>query len=129
MNARQEDPSEAKLEYTNLPGIYELERIESDKDGTPIAETARPGMFTFTRDGRLSVVSASDLMVMAYTGSYRIENDALKIDVESCVYREMEGKTITRKILSIDDSHLVLEAVSTKSTERSVLTWKKKLPL
>ena len=117
------------MKYKNLPGIYELERIESDKDGAPVAETSRPGMFTFTRDGRLSVVSASNLMVMAYTGSYRVEDDVLKIDVESCVYREMEGKTITRKILSFDDSHLVLEAVSSKSTGRSVLTWKKKLPL
>lgn len=122
-------PLEAELKYKNLPGIYELEHIRSDKGGTPVAETSRPGMFTFTRDGRLSVVSASNLSVMAYTGSYRIEGDVLKIDVESCVRREMEGKTIARKILSFDESRLVLEAVSSKSTERSVLTWKKKLPL
>lgn len=117
------------MKYKNLPGIYELERIESDKGGTPVAEISRPGMFTFTRDGRLSVVSASNLSVMAYAGSYRIEGDAIKISVESCVQREMEGKTITRRIMSFDESRLTLEAVSSKSTERSVLTWKKKIPL
>lgn len=86
-------------------------------------------MFTFTRDGRLSVVSASNLFVMAYTGSYTVENELLKIGVESCNHREMEGKTITRKILNFDGSVLVLEAVSSQSPERSVLTWKKKIPL
>lgn len=117
------------MKYKNLPGIYELQHIQSEKNGAPVPETARPGMFTFTRDGRLSVVSASDLSVMAYTGSYNVEDDALKIGIESCVHREMEGKTITRRILSFDDSLLVLEAVSSKAPERSILTWKKKIPL
>ena len=117
------------MKYKNLPGIYELQRIESEKNGVPVDETARAGMFTFTRDGRLSVVCASNLSVMAYTGSYRVENDVLKIDVDSCVHREMEGKAIARKILSFDDAVLVLEAVSSKSREKSILTWKKKMPL
>lgn len=117
------------MKYDNLPGIYELERIESEKNGVPIDESARSGMFTFTRDGRLCVVSASNLSVMAYAGSYRVENDVLKIGVESCVQRELEGKTITRKIISFDEKLLVLEAVSSKSPEKSLLTWKKKTSL
>lgn len=118
-----------RLNYHELPGIYELEKIETDKDGVFAEETVRPGMFTFTRDGRLSVVSASDMKVMAYVGSYTAEGGVLKICVESCVHREMEGTTITRSILRFDDTHLVLEAIGSKSKERSVLTWKKKFPL
>ncbi len=44
----------------NLPGIYESESIvTTDRHGANVPETVLPGMFTFTRDGRLSVVSAS----------------------------------------------------------------------
>lgn len=117
------------MKYRELPGIYESENIESSNEGVPIDEIVRPGMFTFTRDGRLSVVSASNKKVMAYVGSYRVEDDVLKIAIESCVYRDMEGTTITRRILRFDGKHLVLEAVGSKSKERSVLTWKKKIPL
>lgn len=117
------------MKYRELPGIYESEKIETDKKGVPVDEIVRPGMFTFTCDGRLSVVSASNVMVMAYVGSYWIEDDELKIAIESCVYREMEGKTITRRILRFDGTYLVLEAVGSISKERSVLTWKKKIPL
>jgi hypothetical protein len=117
------------MNYQELPGIYESEKIESSSEGVPTDEMVRPGMFTFTRDGRLSVVSASNKMVMAYAGSYTVENDALKIAIESCVYREMEGTAITRRILSFDGTRLVLEAVGSKGKERSVLTWKKKIAL
>ena len=117
------------MKYRELPGVYESESIVTDKDGAPVAESVRPGMFTFTADGRLSVVSASDRHVMAYVGSYEVEGDVLKIAVESCVFREMEGRRITRKILAFDGSRLVLEALGSQSKERSVLTWKKKVPL
>ena len=112
-----------------LPGVYESERIETDQEGLPVDETVRPGMVTFTRDGRLSVVSASDKMVMAYVGSYEVEGDALRIRVETCMFRELEGTVLTRRIVSFDGSRLVLEAVGAKSKQRSLLTWKKKLPL
>lgn len=117
------------MKYKELPGVYESESIVTDKDGVPVDESVRPGMYTFTPDGRLSVVSATDRHVMAYVGSYEVEGDALKIAVESCVFREMEGRRITRKILGFDGSRLVLEAIGSESKERSVLTWKKKLPL
>lgn len=112
-----------------LPGIYESEKIETIEDGKPTNETVQPGIFTFTRDNRLSVVSASNQTVMAYVGSYRTEGEILKIQIDSCVFREMEGTEITRRILKLNETHLILEVVSLKSKTRSVLTWRRKISL
>ena len=114
------------MNYDTLAGIYESERIETDKEGVPVAETVRPGMFTFLPGGRLSVVSASDKTVMAYVGLYVVEGDTLMISVESCVFREMEGTVIKRRIVQFDGTVLVLEAIGSVSKERSLLTWRKK---
>jgi hypothetical protein len=103
--------------------------IETTVEGVPIQEEVLPGLFTFTPDGRLSVVSASKDSVMAYAGRYTVEGDVLSIRVDSCVVREVENTVITRKILEFDGTRLVLEAVGVKSKQRSVLTWKKKFPL
>jgi hypothetical protein len=117
------------MNIQHLPGIYELESLITDKAGVPIEDAARPSMFTFTRDGRLSVVSASQISVMAYVGSYKVEGDVLKIQVDSCVVRELEGTEMSRKILRLNSTHLVLEALGAKSGLHSVLSWKKKVSL
>ena len=57
------------------------------------------------------------------------EGDVLKIKIDSCVHREMEGTEITRKILRLDEMYLALEAIGAKSRQRTVLTWKRKLSL
>jgi len=117
------------MKYESLPGIYELESIFSDQHGKPITEIVQPSMFTFTRNGRLSVVCISDLTVMAYVGGYEVKDDILKISVDSSMYREMEGTVITRKILKFDDRKLVLEAIGSKSGDRSILTWNRTVAL
>lgn len=117
------------MKYQELPGIYRAEGIETKKEGVPVDITVRPGMITFTRAGRMSVVSASTMGVMAYVGSYKIEADVLKIAIESCVHRGLEGKTITRKILSFDGTRLALEVVEAEASMRSVLAWTKEVPL
>jgi hypothetical protein len=118
-----------KMKYESLPGIYELESISSNQNGRPVTEIVQPSMFTFTRNGRLSVVCISDFTVMAYVGSYEVKDDVLKISVDSSMYREMEGTVITRKILKFDGGKLVLEAIGSKSGDRSILTWNRAIAL
>lgn len=113
-----------------LYGIYELEKIESTVDGKITSEHAKSGMFVFTRENRLSVVSGSNNWVMAYTGSFQIKDDILFIKTESCVVREQEDTTITRKILKLDKEYLMLESKRTgQQASFTHLTWKKKISL
>lgn len=114
-----------KFDQELLFGIYKLKEISSVIDSVPTAEKANDGMFVFTREGELSVVSGSNEWVMAYTGKYRIEDDLLLIDVKACVVREFEGKTIQRRILKLDGKNLVLDAGGSNSSKKTHLTWVK----
>jgi hypothetical protein len=113
----------------HLYGIYELHEITTTFHSTPTAEHAKSGMFVFTRDNKLSVVCGSNEMVMSYTGSFDLKDDALHIHVGSCSKREYEGTTITRRILQINDTWLKLEATSLDGATKSEITWKKKTAL
>ena len=117
------------MNYENFPGIYELLEIRSGPKGHEVDEPVQRSMFTFTPEKKLAVVSASIKMVMAYAGDYKIENDILLIAIKSSVFREMENTVIKRKILEYDGQKLMLEAIGSKSKERSVLTWKKSIQL
>lgn len=113
-----------------LYGIYELQKIESTVDGKITPEHAKSGMFVFTRENRLSVVSGSNEWVMAYTGTFEIKEDTLFIKTESCVVREQECMTITRKILKLDGENLMLESKrGSNPKDFTQLTWKKKISL
>ncbi|MCB0394475.1 MAG: hypothetical protein KDD25_07940 [Bdellovibrionales bacterium] len=114
---------------SEIYGIYELTEIESYEDGKRTSERANAGMVTFTRKNQMSVVSGSNEWVMAYFGNFRIQGDSLNIDVKSCVVRELEGKTITRKILRLGPETLVIESGSTVSDKTAKLTWKKTFAL
>lgn len=108
-----------------LPGIYELKDVQSYKDGASFSEKVKMSLFTFTKDGKLSVVSATDRMIIAYTGNYSVEEKFLKINVVSSSIKEIEGSTIERRIVNFDESTLVLEATGAKSGICSILTWQK----
>jgi hypothetical protein len=117
------------MKYENFPGVYELESILTDREGVEVPEKSQFGMFTFTRDLKLSVVSASDIMVMAYAGTYTIQDEILKIFIKSSVYRDMENTEVQRMIKFFDGKKLILEAVGKKSGLRSILTWSKTVSL
>jgi hypothetical protein len=117
------------MEYdlNKIYGVYEMHKIESTLNGEPTTERSKSGMFVFTRDDRLAVVSGSNEWVMAYSGSFEIKEDTLFIYTESCNVREKEDKTMTRKILKLDGVWLALEAKNSELGTRSEITWKKKL--
>ncbi len=108
-----------------LFGIYELTQIHAVKDGQQTTERANAGMFVFTRDHKLSVVSGSNEWVMAYAGAFEIKDDMLFIHVKSCVVRELEGTTISRRILKLDGKNLVLDASGSNSTKKTEISWRK----
>lgn len=118
-----------KFNVDNLFGIYELAKIESFENGQKTNEVANAGMFVFTRDKKLSVVSGSNEWVMAYTGSFEVKDDLIEIQVKSCVVREMEGTTITRKILVLDGKSLMLDASGSNKTKKTEISWKKTISL
>lgn len=115
------------MEYREelLFGIYELSKIECFEKGKPTSEIANAGMFVFTRDHKLSVVSGSSEWVMAYTGTFELKGEMISIRVKSCVVREMEGTTITRKILAMDGESLVLDASGSNIDKRTEISWRK----
>ena len=111
------------MNMDHLFGIYELAKIEAVRDGKPTSEKANSGMFVFTREHKLSVVSGSNEWVMAYTGSFELIEDRLLIHVKSCVVHELEGTTITRKILALDGRNLVLDASGSSSDKKTTISW------
>lgn len=108
-----------------LPGVYALESIVTDRAGEPVDETGVVGMLTVTPGGRLSVVNASTLNTMAYTGPYWLEGEQLTITLEGCCYEDMVGKSIRRRILELTEERLVLDAMGVKSGLHSVIRWKR----
>lgn len=118
-----------KFNEADLFGIYTLVKIEATKDSIPTNERANDGLFVFTRERKLSVVSGANEWVMAYTGDFSIQDDVLSIRVKACVTRELEGTIIQRKILSLDGTNLILEASNKDQEKRSVISWKKITPL
>ena len=117
------------MNIENLYGIYELESLETHKAGILSDDKATSGMFVFTRDHKLSVVSGSTEWVMAYTGTFEIKENQLVIHTGACVLREREGTTMQRTILKLDGKHLVLVAENTAKQEKSVLMWRKTIAL
>ena len=112
-----------------LYGVYEMHKIETTQNGELTSERVTSGMFVFTRDRRLAVVSGTNESVMAYSGSFEVNDDAITIQVESCNIREKEGSTMTRKILKLDGDWLILEAANAEKRMRAEITWKKKTSL
>jgi hypothetical protein len=118
-----------KFNIDLLYGIYEMHKIETTHNGVPTSERVNSGMFTFTRDNRLGVVSGSNESVMAYSASFEVKDDTVFIHVEACNIREREGTTMTRKILKLDGTWLTLEAANADKGRRSEISWKKKISL
>jgi|GEM_PF-3948805 len=110
-------------------GIWEMHTISSFKNGEPTSERAKSGMFVFTRDNRLAVVSGANEWVMAYCGSFEIKEEVLIIHTESCSVREREGTDMTRKILKLDSDWLILGAKSEDRGTSAEMTWKRELSL
>jgi len=106
-------------------GVYELVSIEAFQDDVYINEQTKSGMFTFTRDYKLSVVNSTTDWLMAYTGSFEIQSQDLVIHVVSCVITELENTVIKRKILMLDRENLILEASGSDKAKKSRITWKK----
>lgn len=117
----------------DLFGIWELVKIETYQNDTLSDGHATSGMFVFTRDHQLSVVSGSKDWVMSYCGSFNITQDhntpTLVIHVEASNERENEGTDITRKIVQLDQNLLVLDAIGKTTGKRSLITWKKRVSL
>ena len=113
------------IQTDQLPGVYEIVSIVSDKAGVPIDETAVSGMFTFTRLGRVSLVNASNLSLLAYTGTYSVVGEEIHIHVKSCSQPELNDTTLIRKILTLDTRNLVIEAQGVQSGVHGIYTWKK----
>ena len=111
-----------------LYGVYELQNTEKFINGVKTNLNATSGMFTFTRDRRMSVVSGSTEWVMAYTGTFEIKDFKLLMKAEACVKRELEGTVISRDIEKMDGEFLVLVG-GDRATNYTVLTWKKKVDL
>lgn len=114
-----------KFNEKNLYGIYDLVSTESWENEIRTDEKSNAGMFIFRPDHMVSVVSGSNNWVMAYTGKYSLNDDILSIEIKSCVVREMEGTTITRKILALDENNLIVDASAPNATKRTKITWKK----
>jgi hypothetical protein len=114
-----------KIDENLLFGIYELTQIHAVQDGQQTTERANAGMFVFTRDRKLSVVSGSNEWVMAYTGLYELKDDMLSIHVKSCVVRELEGTTILRRVLKLDGTNLVLDASGSNPSKQTKISWRK----
>ncbi len=106
-----------------LYGIYRLSKIESKINGLPTGEKANDGMFVFTRDNQLSVVSGSNEWVMAYTGNFEIKDNIIYIDIKSCVTRDMEGTRIQRKIVKLDGINLVLDVSGSDKSKSVQISW------
>ena len=117
----------------DLFGIWELVKIETYQNDTLSDGHATSGMFVFTRDHQLSVVSGSKDWVMSYCGSFNITRNhntpTLVIHVEASNAREIEGTDITRKIVQLDQNLLVLDAIGKTTGKRSLITWKKRVSL
>ena len=111
-----------------LYGVYELQKIENFVNGEKTSLTATSGMFTFTRDHRVSVVSGSNEWVMAYVGSFEVKNTHLLMKAEACVKRELEGTILTREIIKLDGEWLVLKSANQEGGYTE-LSWKKKISL
>ena len=110
-----------------LCGVWEMQKLESWEHDAPTPDHAKSGMFVFTRDRRLSVVSGSHHNVMAYCGSFEVKGDQLMIKTESCNVREREGTSMVRKIVKLTPKLLVLEASNPKRGMRARIYWKKKI--
>jgi hypothetical protein len=110
-------------------GVFEMYEIESYKDEELTSERAKSGMFVFTRDNRLAVVSGANEWVMSYSGSFEIKDTNLLIHTESCNIREREGTTMTREILKLDNEWLILGAVNVEKRTNAKITWKRKVSL
>lgn len=108
-----------------LFGVYKLEDIESFIDGQKSDEKPNSGLLTFTRQQRLAVVNGSNKWVMAYTGTFDLNESALIIQVEACVVRELENTTLTREILVMDGQTLILGATGKDKSKQAKITWQK----
>ena len=117
------------LNLEHLYGIHELKEIKTYVNGVQTKDKAKSGMFVFTRDHRLSVVSGSDEMVIAYTGTFEVKESTLFIRAESCSIREWEGVTIAREIIKLDPDSVIFGVASPDGSMRSELSWKKKISL
>lgn len=118
-----------KFNIERLFGVYEMHMIKTTLNGKPTSERVKSGMFVFTRDNRLAVVSGTNESVMAYGGSFEVKDDTFFIHAESCNRREREGTTMTRKILKLDGTWLTLVVVNAEKGMRAEINWKKKLSL
>ena len=108
-----------------LPGIYELQSIESFKDGIKTSESAKHGLLTITPECKMSVVNSSHEWLMAYNGTIELKDDVLCIRLISCSSKELEGTTIFRKVLFLDGENLVLESAKDDRSKVSNISWKK----
>ncbi len=119
-----------KFDIEQLYGIYEMTNLEAYENDQRTNERHNSGIFVFTRDHRLSVVSGSNEWVMAYCGSFEVKDDSLIINVEACNVREREGGIITRKIHTLDGTWLTLGYTKPNIPgSHTEITWKKKVSL
>lgn len=110
----------------HLYGIYEMADLKSIAPNGPGTDEKNAGVFIFMRDNTLAVVSGSKEWVMAYSGPFKLENDIFTVQLEACVYRDREGKPLSRKILHLDETTLIVEAGNDGQGNRTEITWKKK---
>lgn len=115
-----------ELDHHFLPGVYELVKVIAEVNGAWVDQQARSGLFTFTPQGKLSVVnSPNSAEVISYAGTYQVKGHTLEIQIAISNLPELEGKLSTRKILFLDPECLILEAIGARSGLRTRLTWKK----
>jgi len=106
-------------------GVYELISIDSFINDQKTDETAKAGLFTFTRDKKVSVVNSSNDWIMSYVGSFEISKDQLLIQIKACVVKEMENTRISRKIVLLDQDQLIVDASGKDPSRRAEIKWKK----
>lgn len=116
------------INLESLYGVYDMYHMVGYKNGELMDEKAKSGMFVFTSDNRLAVVSGTSSRFMAYSGSFTLQDNALMISIESCSVKEAEGTIMKREIVSFDGEFLKLKATNADFENRVEITWRKKSP-